>query len=45
MGSSYYLGVIVRKDDEQHKWVTVFEDRTQDLSSDPATDKDYTFIE
>ena len=41
----HYLGIIVRKDKEQDKWVTVFEDGTEDFSSDPATDEDYTFIE
>jgi len=27
----HYLGIIVRKDKEQDKWVTVFEDGTEDL--------------
>ena len=30
----HYLGIIVRKDKEQDKWVTVFEDGTEDFSSD-----------
>ena len=27
----HYLGIIVRKDKEQDKWVTVFEDGTEDF--------------
>ena len=39
-----YLGVIIGKDVRTQKWITKFEDGTEDKVSDPAADEDYTLL-
>ena len=39
-----YVGVIIGKDLKSGKWITRFEDSSEDKCDDPAVDDDYTLI-
>jgi len=39
-----YVGVIIGKDPKGGKWITRFEDGSEDKCDDPAVDDDYTLI-
>ena len=40
----WYKGVIIGRDPTTHKWITRFEDNTEQYTEDPSTDKDYKLM-